>query len=45
MNYIVTGPICSGKSTLLEIAKGFGFKIMKSDDVVSDLYDDKDINL
>ena len=43
MNYIVTGPICSGKSTLLEIAKEFGFKIMKSDDLVSDLYDDKDI--
>ena len=44
MNYIVTGPICSGKSTLLEIAKGFGFKIMKSDDIVSDLYDDEIIN-
>ena len=43
MNYIVTGPICSGKSTLLEIAKEFGFKIMRSDDLVSDLYDDKDI--
>ena len=43
MNYLVTGPICSGKSTLLEIAEGFGFKIMKSDDLVSDLYNDKDI--
>ena len=43
MNYIVTGPICSGKSTLLKIAKKFGFKIMKSDDLVSELYDDKDI--
>tara|TARA_Y100000992_G_C21235857_1_gene478011 strand:+ start:376 stop:936 length:561 start_codon:yes stop_codon:yes gene_type:complete len=43
MNYLVTGPICSGKSTLLKIAKGFGFKIMKSDDLVSDLYNDKDI--
>jgi dephospho-CoA kinase len=43
MNYIVTGPICSGKSTLLEAAKGFGFEIMKSDDLVSGLYDDKDI--
>ena len=41
MNYIVTGPICSGKSTLLEIAEGFGFKIIKSDDLVSDLYNDK----
>ena len=43
MNYIVTGPICSGKSTLLKIAKRFGFKIMKSDDLVSGLYDDKAI--
>tara|TARA_Y200000002_G_scaffold324985_1_gene286883 strand:+ start:226 stop:786 length:561 start_codon:yes stop_codon:yes gene_type:complete len=41
MNYIVTGPICSGKSTLLETAKGFGFNIIKSDDVVSNLYNDK----
>jgi dephospho-CoA kinase len=43
MNYIVTGPICSGKSTLLKIAKKFGFKVIKSDDLVSDLYHDKDI--
>ena len=43
MNYIVTGPICSGKSTLLRIAKEFGFKSIKSDDLVSVLYDDKDI--
>ena len=41
MNYIVTGPICSGKSTLLKVGKGFGFKIMRSDDLVSDLYKDK----
>ena len=41
MNYIVTGPICSGKSTLLKIAKGYGFEIMKSDDVISILYEDK----
>ena len=41
MNYIVTGPICSGKSTLLKIAKEFGFKIIMSDDLVADLYDDK----
>jgi dephospho-CoA kinase len=43
MNYIVTGPICSGKSTLLKIAEEFGFKSMRSDDLVSDLYDDKDV--
>ena len=41
MNYIVTGPICSGKSTLLKIAEGFGFKILKSDDLVANLYNDK----
>ena len=43
MNYIVTGPICSGKSTLLKIAEEFGFKTIRSDDLVSDLYDDKDV--
>ena len=43
MNYIVTGPICSGKSTLLKIAEEFGFKTMRSDDLVSDLYDDEDV--
>ncbi len=43
MNYLVTGPICSGKSTLLSIAEGFGFKTMKSDDLVSNLYNDKEI--
>ena len=41
MNYLVTGPICSGKSTLLKMAEEFGFKIMKTDDLVSDLYNDK----
>jgi dephospho-CoA kinase len=43
MNYLVTGPICSGKSTFLKIAEEFGFKTMRSDDLVSNLYDDKDI--
>tara|TARA_B100001063_G_scaffold120742_1_gene112731 strand:+ start:1681 stop:2241 length:561 start_codon:yes stop_codon:yes gene_type:complete len=41
MNYIVTGPICSGKSTFLNIAIEYGFDIMKSDDIVSNLYKDK----
>ena len=41
MNYIVTGPICSGKSTLLKIAKSYGFKIMKADDIILTLYEDK----
>lgn len=43
MNYIVTGPICSGKSTLLDIAKKFGFNILKSDDLVTALYEDENI--
>jgi dephospho-CoA kinase len=43
MNYIITGPICSGKSTLLKIAEEFGFKTIRSDNLVSDLYDDKDV--
>ena len=43
MNYVVTGPICSGKSTLLKIAEEFGFKTIRSDDLVSDLYDDEDV--
>ena len=41
MNYIVTGLICSGKSTLLNTAMEYGFSTLKSDDVVSILYDDK----
>ncbi len=41
MNYIVTGLICSGKSTLLNIAMEYGFSTLKSDDVVSILYNDK----
>lgn len=43
MNYIVTGPICSGKSAFLKIAKDFGFNILRSDEIVGILYDDKDI--
>ena len=43
MNYIVTGPFCSGKSTFLKIAQEKEFKILKSDDLVSDYYNDKDI--
>ena len=43
MNYIVTGLICSGKSTFLNTAIEYGFDILKSDEVVSILYNDKDI--
>ena len=41
MNYIVTGPICSGKSTFLNAAIKYGFDIMKSDELVSVLYKDE----
>ena len=43
MNYLVTGLICSGKSTFLDIAKKHSFKIIKSDDIVSNLYNDESI--
>tara|TARA_B100000035_G_scaffold315479_1_gene336794 strand:- start:5421 stop:5978 length:558 start_codon:yes stop_codon:yes gene_type:complete len=43
MNYLVTGLICSGKSTFLQIAQKHNFEIIKSDDIVSDLYNDKTI--
>ncbi len=43
MNYIVTGLICSGKSTFLNIAKEKKFKIFKSDDLVADCYNDQNI--
>ena len=43
MNYIVTGLICSGKSAFLNTAIEYGFNVLKSDSVVSSLYDDKDI--
>ena len=43
MNYIVTGLICSGKSAFLNAAIEYGFDILKSDEVVSILYNDEDI--
>ena len=43
MNYLVTGLICSGKSTFLEIAKKNDFDIIKADEIVSELYNDKSI--
>ena len=43
MNYLVTGLICSGKSTFLDIAKKYNFNTIKADDIVSDLYSDKSI--
>ena len=43
MNYLVTGLICSGKSTFLDIAKKYDFDTIKSDDIVSSLYNDESI--
>ncbi len=43
MNYLVTGLICSGKSTFLDIAKKYSFDTIKSDDIVTNLYRDESI--
>ena len=43
MNYLVTGLICSGKSTFLDVARQYNFDTIKSDDIVSDLYGDESI--
>tara|TARA_Y100000768_G_scaffold84092_1_gene60096 strand:- start:1144 stop:1701 length:558 start_codon:yes stop_codon:yes gene_type:complete len=42
MNYIITGLICSGKSTFLKIAKENNYMVLKSDDLVEELYNDQD---
>lgn len=41
MNYLVTGLVCSGKSTLLDLAKNYNFQTYKSDEIVSSLYQDE----
>ena len=41
MNYLVTGLVCSGKSTLLDVAKNYSFRTYKSDEIVSSLYQDE----
>ena len=41
MNYLVTGLVCSGKSTLLDVAKNYNFRTYKSDEIVSSLYKDE----
>ena len=43
MNYLVTGLICSGKSTFLDIAKKYSFDTIKSDDIVSNLYNNASV--
>ena len=44
MNYLVTGLICSGKSTFLKIAEEYNFHVIRSDDIVCELYNDSSIN-
>ena len=41
MNYLVTGLVCSGKSTLLDVAQNYSFRTYKSDEIVSSLYQDE----
>ena len=43
MNYLVTGLICSGKTTFLKIAEEHNFHTIRSDDIVSELYNDSSI--
>ena len=43
MNYLVTGLICSGKSTFLDIAREHKFEVIKSDDIVTSLYNEPSI--
>ena len=43
MNYLVTGLICSGKSTFLEIAQKHKFEVIKSDEIVASLYNEPSI--
>ena len=43
MNYLVTGLICSGKTTFLKIAEEHNFHAIRSDDIVSELYNDSSI--
>ncbi len=43
MNYIVTGLLCSGKSTFLEAAKANDFQTLYSDKLVEKLYEDSSI--
>ena len=43
MNYIVTGLLCSGKSTLLAAARAHDFETLSADELVTNLYEDKTI--
>lgn len=42
-NYIITGGICSGKSTVMNFLRESGFKTFSSDEIVHELYERKEI--
>ena len=42
-NYIITGGICSGKSTVMNFLKENGFKTFSADEIVHELYERKEI--
>lgn len=42
-NYIITGGICSGKSTVMNFLRENGFKTFSSDEIVHELYERKEI--
>lgn len=42
-NYIITGGICSGKSTVMNFLRENGFKTFSADEIVHELYERKDI--
>lgn len=43
MNYILTGLLCSGKSTFLEVARTYDFETLSADNVVDDLYKNRSV--
>lgn len=42
-NYIITGGICSGKSTVMNFLRENGFKTFSADEIVHELYERKEI--
>lgn len=42
-NYIITGGICSGKSTVMNFLRENGFKTISADEIVHELYERKEI--
>ncbi|WP_237037492.1 dephospho-CoA kinase [Mediannikoviicoccus vaginalis] len=42
-NYIITGGICSGKSTVMNFLRENGFKTFSADEIVHELYERKEV--